>query len=294
MIPVVWYEGVRWYGCTKFLNQLFDTTPFVHPDFSFTHFLNAKEVPDTEEAVVVIHGDHQISKVYDIQQYLKKFDRSIVINIGDENGWFPMDQLQASGRKMWMQMPVPGKHDFCRRFILGYPPDAPSYIQVLGGDKSHDWFFSGQITHSHRQRCAEQLRTLTNGVLKETSGFFQGFGREEYYRQMNEAKVIPCPSGPVTPDTFRVWEALESGCVPIVDASCPKSGFPPYFWEYVFDEKPPFQLVHNWDCLPDLIEEQLKEWPHNAIKLSAWWQNYQSLAYSWLATDFYGLRRACI
>jgi hypothetical protein len=108
---------------------------------------------------------------------------------------------------------------------------------------------------------------------------------------MAVAKIIPCPSGPVTPDTFRLWEALESGCVPIVDASCPKIGFPPYFWERMFGEKPPFQLVHNWDCLPDLIQEQVNEWPSNAIALQGWWANYQSFSYSWLMIDFNSLRR---
>lgn len=294
MIPVVWHEGVRWYGCTKFLNHLFDTTPFVHPDFSFEHFLDAREAPDAEEAVVVIHGDHEISKVYDIQQYLKKFDRSILINIGDENAFFPVDQFQAPNHKIWMQMPVPGKHDFARRFILGYPPDALQYMDTFAGvAKSDDWFFSGQITHLHRQRCAEQLRTLTNGVLRETTGFFQGLGRAEYYRHMAGAKIIPCPSGPVTPDTFRLWEALESGCVPIVDASCPKSGFPAGFWEYALHQKPPFPIIQDWKDLPAMIDAELRKWPDNAIQLGAWWQNYQSFAYSWLAIDFYDLRSAC-
>ena len=33
--------------------------------------------------------------------------------------------------------------------------------------------------------------------------------------------MIPCPSGPATPDSFRLWEALEAGCVPIADGYAP-------------------------------------------------------------------------
>ena len=202
MIPVVWHEGVRWYGCTGFLNQIIEMTPFVHPDFSFEHYLDAKEAPDAEEAVVVIHGDHQVSKVYEIQQYLKKFDRCVVVNIGDENGYFPLDALDAPNRKIWNQMPVPGRYDFARPFILGYPPDARPYIDKFNGSpRETNWFFSGQITHFHRKKCSEQLKKLSNGRLIETAGFWQGLGREEYYQQMAVAKIIPCPSGPVTPRT---------------------------------------------------------------------------------------------
>lgn len=291
MIPIVWHEGVRWYGCTKFLNDIFENTPLCHPEFAFEHFLDAKQVPDAEEAIVVIHGDHQVSKVYDIQQFLKKFDRCVVINIGDESALFPLEQLRARGRHFWTQCAVPGQHDYARHFILGYPPDGPPYFEnLIGANKTRDWFFSGQITHLHRQRCAEQLRTLGNGLLIETAGFWQGLGREKYYEEMSKSKVIPCPSGPVTPDSFRLWECIALGCTPIVDATCPKSGFPTGFWEYTLHQTPPFPIIYDWKNLPDLIAEEVRKFPQTAYVLQVWWNRYQAASYDWLVWDFNGLR----
>jgi hypothetical protein len=102
---------------------------------------------------------------------------------------------------------------------------------------------------------------------------------------------VPCPSGPVTPDTFRLWESLEAGCVPIVDATCPKSGFPDGFWPYTLHSVPPFPIIYDWKDLPDMIEAELNKWPFNAVALGGWWREYQASSYGWLATDFEDLRR---
>jgi hypothetical protein len=63
------------------------------------------------------------------------------------------------------------------------------------------------------------------GTFIPTKGFTQGDPHDLYYRQMADAKVAPAPSGPETPDSFRLFEALESGCVPIADTRVPKNNF---------------------------------------------------------------------
>jgi hypothetical protein len=42
-------------------------------------------------------------------------------------------------------------------------------------------------------------------------------GQNDYTRMMHDARVIPCPSGG-SPEQFRIYEALESGAIPIVKA----------------------------------------------------------------------------
>jgi hypothetical protein len=41
------------------------------------------------------------------------------------------------------------------------------------------------------------------------------FGQEEYIAAMLDSIFVPCPDG-VNPETFRFYEALECGCVPLV------------------------------------------------------------------------------
>lgn len=267
MIPVIWHY-VRWQGCTALINDWFSGP-------QFEHFETMKDAPQRgDRAVFVIHGDHEKTKVSQVLEDVQKFKHPFCIIIG-ESGEFPAFLLKPYCTQVWEQSPDPNGMG-SRGLILGYPPDCPSLLSghdVLAVDKKYNWFFAGQVTHNHRQKCVEQLRTLKNGFLLETPGFWQGLSRPEYYATLAQSKIVPCPSGPETPDTFRIWEALEAGCVPIVDMMCPKREING-FWNKVL-QSPPFPIIQDWSDLPQFINSELFNWPHNRDKLFHWWMMYK-------------------
>lgn len=57
---------------------------------------------------------------------------------------------------------------------------------------------------------------FTYGVF-QSIGSSEFLGQNDYTRLMHNARVIPCPSGG-SPEQFRIYEALESGAIPIVKA----------------------------------------------------------------------------
>ena len=57
----------------------------------------------------------------------------------------------------------------------------------------------------------------------------------------------PCPFGYINPDTFRIMEVLEGGCVPIVQ----KMLFIDYY-KYIFGDHP-FIVVKNWKEINKII-----------------------------------------
>jgi len=148
----------------------------------------------------------------------------------------------------------------------------------------------GQVTHIRRIQCVEQLRKMPNGYLLENKGFWQGLERSEYYRVLASAKIIPCPSGPTTPDSFRMAEALEAGCLPIVDATCPVRGYPEGFWRNIFGYDPPFPIIEDWRDLPRVMEISLQGWPDNRNRAYEWWKGYKGRMKQWLAEDLNTLR----
>jgi hypothetical protein len=152
-------------------------------------------------------------------------------------------------------------------------------------DRPLDWFFAGQVTHVRRIQCVTELRKLSNGLLLETPGFWQGMDRAEYFRTMASSKLVICPAGSSTPDTLRVAEALEAGCVPVVDARYAQFNRPSGFWEYVFKSRPPFPLIEDWTTLPQVIAEELAKWPANRDALTAWWLEYKRSTYDWMRQD---------
>jgi hypothetical protein len=91
----------------------------------------------------------------------------------------------------------------------------------------------------------------------------------EYVLWMRAAKVAPCPSGAVSVDSFRLYEALESHCVPLADGVSHVDGRVDY-WSRIFPDVP-FPVVYDYADLPGYVDDALKAWPANANRIAAWW-----------------------
>ena len=91
----------------------------------------------------------------------------------------------------------------------------------------------------------------------------------------NAAKIAPAPSGPVTADNFRLFEALQAHTVPIADTK--------EFWNMLFD--PAFPIVDKYAQLPGYIKDQLWLWPANTNRITAWWMHTKRQYTRWLLDD---------
>lgn len=270
-------------------------------ELGFIHRNGFKELPNTGEgAVVIVHGEHEAPRAEEVIRNILALPWAVVIIIGDDMAQFPADRLLGSRRKVWVQMAVPGRHDnVSRKIICGYPHDAPAFLAHCEKEKRErplDWFYSGQVNHLNRRQCILQLRMIHRGLLVESPGFWQGLPRDEYYRKLSSCKVAPCPTGAATPDTLRFAEALEAGCVPIVEDKWPP-GFPrggrpgmTGYWKYVLGEEPPFPVLTNWSDFPMLFDNALREWPINRDRLQEWWVGYKGKMARWLEEDVNSVR----
>lgn len=275
MLNVVWYghpeEGQRWWkNCTIMLNEMLDTYDCRHTNV----------VPDTGGAVVVIHGESCMDKVTRLNLDIQKLKWVVLIYLGDECQEFPIERISHPRMKLWIQDPDPKRFSIMDRFLPGgWSPG----IKRLDIDKDLDWFFAGQITHSHREACAAACRTIPGGgFIIETRGYTQGIGKEEYNRCMNRARFIPCPSGPTSPDSTRVWESLQCGAVPILDASSPNRE--PGFWDECIPGHP-FILMTEWSDLPFTLKTLLADCESYQRKISDWWEGYKADYLTWLKKD---------
>src|SRR3989304_4143877 len=139
------------------------------------------------------------------------------------------------------------------------------------GVKDYDWAFSGQITHKRRKLAAKFMHALLEdeqykGFLNETERFTEGLSRKDYYELLSRTKIAICPSGPETPDTFRFYEALESGCVPIVDDKIPKNAKDTNYWRYLFTNSAssdlPFPILTDWKKLKGVFVNYYDRYPN--------------------------------
>ena len=289
-IPIIWHsqeDSRGYYNCTTMLNWMFDQHICQHHIRPGVAKLAARE----DGAVFIIHGGRQLGQIDHVNSDLEKFRYVIVILLGDEECSFPAEEIEHEHMRLWIQEPIPGRHDFADRFIIdGYT------ARFIGtrytGKKNLDWIFAGQVTHERRRSCRDALQKLDwGGVIIESKGYCQGVSIDEYADLLSRAKIAPCPSGPFSPDAARPWEALQVGTLPILDDLSPTRR-EPGFWKYVLGDHP-LPVVTEWDSLPWLIEGIKQDWEKRINDAIWWWEHYKAGFAGWLQEDWNSLREEC-
>lgn len=250
-------------------------------------YLGYDKVPENGE-VVMIHARHHVDDVKKINDYLSKLEWCLVVLIGDEASVFPWQELKHPNMKIWVMDPRPDKHEGLRGTINGYPPQLKDYWDS-DEEKEDDWFFAGQAGHQKRDEMLKLLEEVDGGEAIRTPGFTKGLKPEEYYKKLARAKVALCPSGPETPDTFRLWEALELGCVPIVNRLPSREEYPDGFWQNMLGEEPPFELVDEWAGIEKRMPRIVEFWKPKANQCMAWYKGYKRKQAKDLQNDLYHL-----
>jgi hypothetical protein len=256
-MTVIWYNA-RGYWDHTILNLFFDAD---------TKYVDSFDKLEDDGAVVVLCARWAKDEIDEINRRLSRLKWAVVFWTGNEDMLFVPGALKHPNMRIWVQMPVPGLDPEYRRLPNGPTPGLPIGIPP----KTLDWAFLGQVTHQRRRDCHDALSGLPNGFLYGSNGFTQGLPHAEYLQKLAEAKIAPCPSGPMNPDSFRVYEALELGCVPIVDSRTVSDRFPMGYWETLFGNDFPLPQITDWSTIGDVIAQQLALWPENQIKCFGWW-----------------------
>lgn len=245
---------------------------------NYEHVGSTQEVPPGEGAIVIINGRTHVEDTSKITHDIFSLRWCLFIDTGDEEANFPWREVKHPLMRVWMMLPRMNQHDDTHfKLPNGYRPTTREVLAKLPSrPRKFDMFFAGQVNHPRREECVtvleQYLPVYPDSVLVKTDGF----GKEilpysEYLDLMSQSKLVMCPSGIESPDNFRLYEALEAGCLPVVDAFSTK--FQTHgFWRYLFGDDIPFPIVSYWDKLPDILPQLLAEWPERSAKCYAWWQ----------------------
>jgi len=105
------------------------------------------------------------------------------------------------------------------------------------------WSFSG----TNWRGRSDQMKPLTDSKLNSNCKFLskwndpEGLSQADYLAEMKQSIFIPCPGGQ-NPETFRFYEALECGCIPLVLKTAENE-----LWFRWVSEKIPLVALGSWD-----------------------------------------------
>ncbi|WP_396189346.1 exostosin family protein [Flavobacterium sp.] len=114
--------------------------------------------------------------------------------------------------------------------------------------------------------------------LLSSTGFASGNNVGLYSATMENSIFAPCPAGN-SPETIRLYDALESGCIPV----CLDHEFLRSEQALAAIGPVPFPTIETWDQLPSFLSEMkamLHDRPHDILAMQkqciSWWTNYKT------------------
>jgi hypothetical protein len=294
-INVIWTEGPQgglhgrsgYANCTM-INECFDLIDCEHwsgwNNFVMAHF----DFKKPSGAIIAIHGGNEHDKWQEINKRCAAFKWVIFIIFGDEAAQLSVRALRHPNSITWLQTPKPGLSWADRYFPCGYPSDCRDTLSYVGEiERDLDWSFAGQISHTRRHTMERAVRDLPNGAIVPSEGFGLGLDHLAYYRLMRRSKIVLCPSGPETPDSFRMAEALEAGCVPLIDAVALDGRLG--YWEMIFG-KHSFPIIKDWADAPQVINSIMLSYECTQRANIFDWRKFKLDMRSWLEHDLKSLK----
>jgi hypothetical protein len=140
------------------------------------------------------------------------------------------------------------------------------------------WSFAGAMDRPNRNEIFNKLEAI--GVPYKihrtpTWNSSENLGTLEYVQMLKDTRIVPCLNGFFNVESYRFYEALEHGAVPIITMDANNS-YANIFCRYV---DPPLLAVKEIGMLPDLIK-YLGQNPDVVIKVQNdcmnWWAAYKT------------------
>lgn len=232
-------------------------------------FSRVEGYPNASSCILLVPGRYWAGHEAEVNEAVSRYSWLLMVVTSDEESTFDCGKIDHSNVRFWIQTPRVGRDYRPARFIpLGSPP----YFDALPSEppaRNLDVFLAAQDTHSRRHEAFAALQSGERRRIEPTPGFTQGMDPAEYVRCMTATKAAPAPSGAVSPDSFRVYEALEAHAVPIADDVSPAYDSRGY-WEWLFPGCP-FPVLRNYSDLPGYVDDVLVDWPRSANRITAWW-----------------------
>lgn len=248
------------------------------------------------------------------ESYLNEFSEERipfgVIHLSDEtlgNTCKYLDSPMCSFAIRNYHHPVYSQHPKVITIGLGYKSgfvtlDAGASLNVRSQNPWFHWCFIGAVHHQERQDAIRAFLPWKPYLLKlSTSGFnSENLTIQEYKQTMILSKFALCPIGQGNIDTFRIYEAMEAGCIPVVISRTTEQPYQPSYWHALFMVPPsfeiPFIIGDTWDqCIESmevLLQNPIKYYDLQQ-KMTQFWENSKTVWKNRIEQAVTGLKDAC-
>ena len=233
---------------------------------------NIQSLDEIKKDDILIIVDCDVDKKVEFYKKLRILcSKLYLINLGDESGQSNVIKTYDFFDHVWRSY-INNHHKSINKITFlpaGYKSGIEKNINDLE-KRNYKWAFIGTAHKASRQDLLYHFSKIKSGYVHQTKKFGdeKSMGSSEMGKIISSTHFIPCPNGFYHPETYRLYEALELGCIPIVESTYEyyKSIFPNH----------PFFTVEKWADGKKIIEECDDKQILNKRKLcKKWWKEYK-------------------
>lgn len=156
---------------------------------------------------------------------------------------------------------------------LGPPSDTQTIsTSTLGSPRRYMWSFVGELKAS-RFEMLRAMRAVQPHLVVSPGRWdpdLPSLAKTEFDEVLDESAFLPCPMGNAMAETWRLYEGLERGCIPLVE----RRPFMDYY-SNLFGSHP-IPTFRSWGqarayCIQLLNDRAALEWTQR--ELFTWWQD---------------------
>ena len=234
--------------------------------------INDTQNLDENESLIIV--DHMISTkesfYFDLSNKVKKI---FLIHLGDEGGAEKKDLVYPLCEHIWRTFSLPMFKNFknVTSIPIGYKCDpVKDKINIL--KRNYKWSFLGTTHGSSRYDLLDKHKNIMPNFINLTEDFSgkKSMDTNDYYKILNNSIFAPIPHGYFHPETYRLYEALEAGCIPIIEN--------PFNFFDNFLPNNPLPSVNSWEDSSTIIKKYLENKKDIEIvgnKINDWWTQHK-------------------
>ena len=223
---------------------------------------------EKEDILIII--DSSIEEKSELYAKLNMICSKIFLfHLGDETGSYDLSQIYKNCDYIW-RIFCSGKYfknNKVKCIPIGYKS---GILNKQRNNKKYKWSFTGTPHKSSRHDLLFQLSDIEPFFCHKTEKFnVKIISVDEMSEILSSTEFLPCPNGFFHPETYRLYEALECGCIPIIENAYE-------YYDRLFPANP-FVKIDKWADAKPII----KGWGSDQIKkkreeCSSWWSEYKN------------------
>ena len=241
---VVWFGNPELRWSYEWIKELLKDTPTVHVCYPDT-----KNVKYHECSIIVSDTSTAEDYIKNVDAQNKPFG---VVLLSDETLSTNLSYLNSPNCKFVARNyfhPLFYNHPKVFVFGLGYKT---GFIrnQRKNSDKKFMWSFAGSLKSDRNSMIA-----ACSSLMPFQLNIFKNFNdplnltAAEYADLLSKSIFVPAPQGGASIDSFRIYEALEAGSIPVVTNNGRTTEMCPSYWHFVFQGEAtlPFISENSWE-----------------------------------------------